>query len=418
MKIILVRSPFIDIMTGMPIGLAYLQHVLKDAGHEVSIIDFSISVNQHFNFSSKQFNRNFELNKDHPAYDYAYRQIDSYCQEISKRNPDVVGFHLSYSTVDFACKMAEKLRVTNVRLIAGGPEATHRAEYLQNLEIFDAIVQGYGEEAVLCAIRKIIGIIEAPLIKNKDYRPDFTGVEHENYDGRIPIVTTRGCPRKCTFCTQHFPYFYHSIESVVDQIENAPPDCGIILNDSNLNFNPKRTRKLFEAIGQVIGERHVHAFGLEISPHFENYIEQFALCRIVEARVGIESGSPSVRKAMNKHSFKNLDVRRMVQAMTSCGSTVWAQFILCYPSETDDDRKQTLELMHQISQENPEGLVKIFWYRFVVHHGTEDYFKERFRITAPEGIRDWISPCHTKDHVMEIAERMRPKLPDNAVVYL
>jgi hypothetical protein len=107
MKIVLVRAPFIGTDTGAPIGLAYLQEALRE--YSVTVIDFNLDINKHFNISFEDFSRNFTLNKSHPAFAYGYSRLDQYCQQIMKLKPDIVGFSLSYSTVDFSTAMAKKL---------------------------------------------------------------------------------------------------------------------------------------------------------------------------------------------------------------------------------------------------------------------------------------------------------------------
>jgi radical SAM superfamily enzyme YgiQ (UPF0313 family) len=415
MKIILIRPPFIEIQTGAPIGLAFMQNVLKEK-HSVKMIDFSFDVSAKVKFTCGQFTRNFTLKKSHPAYAYAYRQLNHYCKVVADLEPDIVGFHLAYSTTDFALAMAKKLHGMGIKMVAGGPDATYKADELYTTGLFQSIVKGYGEEAIEPALYNS-GIFEMPLSRNKNYVPDYTGIEFKKYGGKIPILTTRGCPHSCTFCSQHLRYYYHDIDSVTKQIAATPPKCGIMLNDSNLNANPKRTKALFSAISKVIGRRYIHAFGFEVSSKFNMYANEFARCNFSEARIGIESGSLKVRKAMNKPNFTNKDVREMIKKMTAAGTTVWAQFIFCYPDETNQDREETLALMHAIANENPKGKVKIYWFRFVVHHGTEDFFKEKYGVVCTT-IRDWHNKDYNPKRIAHIAKRLKPRLPAGANIYL
>jgi radical SAM superfamily enzyme YgiQ (UPF0313 family) len=387
MKIVLVRAPFIGTDTGAPIGLAYLQEALRDT-----------------------------LNKSHPAFAYGYSRLDQYCQQIMKLKPDIVGFSLSYSTVDFSTAMAKKLKHEGIRLIAGGPEATYRATDLIESGIFDSIVLGYGEEAVKRAICES-GIIEIPLDREKEYLPGYRGIEFKHYGGRIPIITTRGCPNSCKFCTQHLKYYCHSIDSVVKQIVATPRRCKIIFNDSNLNVNVKRTKKLFSRVGEVIGDRCIHTFGMQVDTRFNEYMDEYSRCNFDEVRLGIESGSLKLRKEMGKPFFTNEAAREMIKNMTSCGTKVWVQFIFCYPSETDEDREETLHLMKEIAKENPTEKIEIYWYRFVVHHGTEQLFKDQYGVFT-RTIMDWSNEIYSPKVVEQIANTIKPRLPLSARLFL
>jgi magnesium-protoporphyrin IX monomethyl ester (oxidative) cyclase len=419
MKIILIRAPFIEIFSGAPIGLAYIQAELKKQGHEVKVFDFSFDVNNHFRFTCGQFTRNFVLDEKHPAIPYAYKQLERYCGIVLAEKPNLVGFHLSYSTFDYSITMAKRIRQAGIPVIVGGPDATYRAAELMKMGLFQAIVTGYGEEAVRTAVnlKSPVGIYNVPLDQDKDYRPDYSGIEFTKYGGKYPLLTTRGCPHNCTFCSQHLRYHYHKVDTVVEQVSAMPDGCGILLNDSNFNVNPKRTKEVLGRMSQVIGKRNIHGFGIEISNQFPLYAEEFARCNFVEARIGIESGSESVRTEMRKPRFTNDAVREMVRRVTACGATVWAQFIFCYPSETDTDREETLELMHQLAAENPTNKLKIYWFRFIVHHGTEQFFKERYGV-VPHTIRDWTSPNYTPGKVVELAAKLKARLPKNANIHL
>ena len=414
MRIVLVRAPFINTDTGAPIGLAYLQGALQN--HSVTVIDFNLDINNHIGITYADFSRNFTLNENHPALTYGYSRLDDYCEKIMKSKPDVVGFYLSYSTVDFSIAMAKKLKREGIRLIAGGPEAAYRASELIESGIFDTIVVGYGEEAVKKAIYEP-GIIELPLDREKEYVPNYKGIEFKRYGERIPIITTRGCPNSCKFCTQHLRYYYHSIDSVVKQIASIPRKSKIIFNDSNLNVNVKRTKELFNRVSEVIGDRSIHAFGMQVDTRFNEYLDEYARCKFDELRLGIESGSLKLRQEMGKPFFSNLAAREMIKNMTSCGTKVWVQFIFCYPSETNEDREETLHLMEEIVKENPLEKIEIYWYRFVVHHGTEQLFQDQYGVVT-RTIMDWENKIYSPRIVEEIAEGIQTRLPPKARLFL
>jgi len=63
-----------------------------------------------------------------------------------------------------------------VRRIAGGPQAAFRPELLLASGHFDAVVRGYGEEAITAALEQD-GLLSAPLLRGKDYRPDYRGID-------------------------------------------------------------------------------------------------------------------------------------------------------------------------------------------------------------------------------------------------
>ena len=412
-RIVLIRPPFMALGFGPPIGLAYLQHTLKAQGHTVLIWD--INQELHGLSGSQDYNRDFVLPKTHPVIAQAYERIDAFCADILRLKPDIAGFSLSYPTIEYGLEMAKRL-APHVRCIAGGPQASFNEQNLLDLGCFDTVVSGYGEEAVLTAINAT-GIITQTLDREKEYSPDYTGITIDRYKGCLPVITTRGCPNKCTFCTQNHPYLFHSIESVVKQIRDTPGIRQVMYNDSNINVNARRTTELFAELAKLKNKPYGHIFGMEIRPGFQAYIGKMADSGVREARVGIESGSPRERQSMNKPRFTNDMVIDLLKESTAHKILTWAQFIFCYPDQTQEDRQQTLDLMHEINRQCDPQFIKQFWFRFIVHHGKEEFFAEKYAVesTSPQ---NWRNPLYTPDKIKELAEKYTDLIPSNANIFL
>lgn len=414
MKITLVRPPFVDIKFGPPIGLAYLNKALKDKGHEVSIIDMNIEINKRF-WHIGAYNRDFVLPDNHPAVKYAYKNIERYCNDILNQKPEIVGFNLSYPTAKYGLEMAKRLSKF-VRCIAGGPQATFNEENLLDIGHFDTIVSGYGEEAILEALNSR-GVIHKALDPSKEYLPDYTGISIDRYNGRLPIVTTRGCPNRCTFCTQHFAYLYHSVESVVQQIKSTSNIREIMYNDSNINIDAKRTEKLFTELSKLKVKAPGHIFGMQIRKGFKAYISKMAEARVRIARVGIESGSIRERTSMNKPRVTNDLIVEFIKELAQNKIVTWVQFIFCYPDQTEKDREETLDLMNRINNECGSRHVKHFWYKFVVHHGKENFFKEQYGVIT-HSPQNWENIFYNHIEIKKLGKKCSRLIPPNAKIYL
>ena len=169
MKIVLVRPPFVDVRFGPPIGLAYLSGILKEGGHETVIYDINLELKKDITVKMDKYSRDFVLPEDHPALDYAAERTGEYCDTILSFQPDVVGIHLSYPTEEFGNRLARILS-KEVRCIAGGPQATfQQAEMLRRIG-YDAVVVGYGEEAVLKAVGSS-GVIQSTFTPRESKYP-------------------------------------------------------------------------------------------------------------------------------------------------------------------------------------------------------------------------------------------------------
>jgi len=414
MHVVLVRPPFVDIDNGPPIGLAYLSGALKEAGHSVTIRDFNVGLHQEFlNYS--EYTRDFTLSQEHPVYAYAYAKLDSYCDEILALDPDVVGFSLSYPTAEFGFSMAKRLQ-NEVRCIVGGPQATFHEEELLSTNSFRAVVSGYGEEGIVKAL-STDGIIHASLRSDREYVPDYSAIDLSQYNHRYSLVTTRGCPNRCTFCTQHLPYFYHSLDSVTEQIASRNDIRYLMYNDSNINVNAARTTELFQRIKEIDRPIPSHVFGMQVVKGYEAYIPLMAATGVNEVRLGLESGSRRERDSMVKPAFDNEDVIRMVTLLSEYGITTWCQFIFSYPDQTDEDRDKTLSLMHQLNSAADQNLIKHFWFKFVVHHGTEEFFHSQYGVDATSP-RTWTNQLYAPQRIATLKSQYETHIPSNAMIVL
>lgn len=414
MRILLVRPPFVCIKNGPPLGLAYLSKAIKDKGYEVKVIDINIDINRKYS-NVGDYTRDFILPDTHPAVTEAYHCLDDYCQDILSFSPDIVGFSLSYPTIDFGIAMAKKI-AKHVRCIAGGPSVTYIKEKFLEIGCFDTIIIGYGEEAILESIDKK-GIISKKLQKSKEYMPDFSDIPIEHYNGRLPVITSRGCPNSCNFCTQRFPYFSHSIDSVVSQIESTQNVLEVMYNDSNINVNTNRTECLFTELAKLKDPPRGHIFGLEVKKDFKRYVSNMAASGVREVRIGIESGALRERISMNKPYFSNEMVIELVKELTDHRILTLNQFIFCYPDQKENDRRQTVKLMHKINELCDANYVKHFWYKFVVHQGTEDFFLKKYGVVTLSP-QNWKNSLYNPKKIIKIKEKYDRKIPGNAKILL
>jgi radical SAM superfamily enzyme YgiQ (UPF0313 family) len=249
-----------------PIGLAYIAAVLRDAGHHVDVID---SVGE----AIEQF-EDFES----PAG--TLRRIGLSIPEILDRiHPDtrVVGitnmFVHEWGTVRELVE-AVKARFPDVVVVLGGDNATAFWPWMfEQTDAIDYVVLGEGEATAVELVDRVAagrsleglqGIAarvpldaegtcdtglsvrrrklsevptpawdEFPIDEYLAYA-DFWGVHH----GRsMPILATRGCPYKCTFCSSPqmwtTRYVVRDPDEVADEIAGYVERYGI----RNINFS-------------------------------------------------------------------------------------------------------------------------------------------------------------------------------------
>ncbi|MHC4913659.1 MAG: B12-binding domain-containing radical SAM protein [Planctomycetota bacterium] len=169
-----------------------------------------------------------------------------------------------------------------VTTVVGGYKATLEVEYLfERCPNIDMIVRGEGEEI----IKEIVMGVPWKDIRGLSYRANGSIIHNENQQlpdlakiafpdrslrthdyywsecgARLTrhtydtVLTTRGCPFKCKFCTfslnplgQKRSYTERPIESVIEELKTITADV-VMFSDDNIFTNIKRSEQLFDLI--------------------------------------------------------------------------------------------------------------------------------------------------------------------------
>ncbi|MFH2070133.1 MAG: radical SAM protein [Elusimicrobiota bacterium] len=352
---------YVDCESGFypPIGLMYLAaSIEKNSDWEVEIIDAY----------TEQY--------DFPALEAG----------IKKSKPDVVGIYFStYYIYDpiLTAKIVKGIS-KEIVVVAGGPHvALYPVETIKIQEI-DYAVYGEGEFVFAELLKEIQknrkgtdGIpINLPGVLTKSNAGSPMKLQRiENLDG-VPfparhlskyhlyksilakgspittIVSSRGCPFKCYFCSNlesGQKVRFRSAKNVVDEIHECVEKFGIT---DFLFFDELFTLKK-ERVVQICDE--IDARGLKIHWHCRSRADTLdremvqkmkkAGCRLIQ--FGIETGSQRLQKLINKNL--NLEkVEENIKMVKSEGILTYADFMFGLPSETDEESQMTLEYAKRI----------------------------------------------------------------------
>lgn len=268
-------------------------------------------------------------------------------------------------------------------IVWGGPLATSSPGFCLNLTLVDYIVMGMGEKTVVefagCiskgrhpdniphlsyrnGLENVIGDIycfdgdldqlEYPALRLWDY-----GVKAL---GRIPILSSRGCPRNCAFCynntfTGRKKWYPRSIKNVLDEMiswRNIFGFNSFYFIDDNFLVNTKRAEKILKhmiendmEISQVLG--HINDFTTPI-------LDLLKTKKISHVGFSIESASMKIQKVLNKPI--NLEkVIEFVKFATKLNiEKITSNFMFGLPSETDQDIAESITMALKIRDINPK----------------------------------------------------------------
>jgi radical SAM superfamily enzyme YgiQ (UPF0313 family) len=261
-------------------------------------------------------------------------------------------------------------------VVAGGLHPTALPDEALELDTIDYVVRGEGEETMLKLYRairsgeditplqgisykrdgRIVHNPEAPLIPDLDDIPIFPYELFNNpkYDMGF-ICTSRGCPYKCTYCSQRMltgtTYRFKSAERIVHELDVLINEFGqkqIVFQDDNFCFKKKRVVEVCEAM-IAAGVHKKCAFSIQTRA--DNFQAEFAP---IMAAAGFKHVGFGMETGVNRLATligKGETVEQHIEATTVAkqnGMSVSLFMIFGLPTESDDDRETSYRVVQEM----------------------------------------------------------------------
>lgn len=262
-------------------------------------------------------------------------------------------------------------------IVTGGLHASALPEESLAHEAIDAVIKGEGEVAVLefyQAVRKgkpwdEVGNLyfrknghiqqnpEMPLVPDLDDLPMFPYdmFRHPRYEMGF-ITSSRGCPYKCTYCSQRMltgtSYRYKSAKRIVDELEILVDHYSqkqILFYDDNFSFKPRRVIEICDRIIEC-GLHKKCSFSIQtradnipdvIIPHMRR-------ANFVHVGFGMETGSERLAKVIVKGETV-ADHIDAVQRCQKAGFETSLFMIFGLPTEMAKEREETFNLVQGLN---------------------------------------------------------------------
>lgn len=385
MKNLLLLRPPTKVQKVIPIGLLYLASYAKKMVDDlqVKIIDLRMC-------------DTFDINQ--------------FAKQVAYFKPDIVGISSLSLEINETLHLARFIKDTfrESLLLLGGPLASTEYRVLEQLNIFDHIIVGEGEEIVSSIIGDKIPK-ENKILFAQDFRevdinyikfPDYNLIDvpkyfqlssheafqiHKKY---APIFTSRGCPFSCAFCFHAFgkKIRFRDINNVIEEIEFFVSRYGIKelhIEDDVFNIDKKRVLKFFELL-------NAHKIKIAISfPNGLTYktldediiqlMKKNGVCRVC---LGIETVSDDMMNLISKkHNVPELN--KIISLLNKYRILAHGFFIAGFPTETIDDFNKTINFIIK------SKLHTFRISRYIPFQGTELYtqFHELFKQKDIEDIQ-------------------------------
>ncbi len=270
---------------------------------------------------------------------------------------DVVAFSGMTQQASRCYDLARSFQERGVFTVMGGPHATvapEEASQRMNTVIAgdaEGVWEKFIEDYRLGRPGKIYSNTDLKKVPIEESpRPLYELLGRDFFDkGRgykmIPVQTTRGCPRKCEFCSvpqiSGSVFRTKNVAQVVRDVEaatEAAPGTLLLFSDDNMFINRRFSRKLTAAI-KPLGLRYMAQSDISIAddPKFLRDIRESGCMMCL---VGLESLSLNTLKTIDAFKARRRGgyeegVRRIQEA----GISVLAAFIVGF----DDDTEETFD---------------------------------------------------------------------------
>jgi anaerobic magnesium-protoporphyrin IX monomethyl ester cyclase len=299
---------------------------------------------------------------DCEAEELSYRQIGA---RIREAMPDILGItalSFNYLTALNVARIAKTIS-HNIKVVMGGPHPSIYPKETLLSPYVDYVIVGEGEKTFPELISRIGDgeyllkgfLTQEPHIGDLDSLP-FPARELLNLDlyssvlstHRKPftsIITSRGCPYKCTFCDR--PQIWKGIrlrsaENVINEIEECL-NLGIAefhFYDDTFAIDKKRILAICEGINNRDLRIYWHA-RTRVDTMDDELLRAMKDAGCQSIHYGIESSTPRILTLLKKNiSLKKAE--EIIRKTKSMGIQTLTYFILGNPTETREEIEYTI----------------------------------------------------------------------------
>lgn len=366
MKVLLLIPPYITTdslvssLYPLPLGPLSIASYLRRYGHDVAIKDFVATKNS---FSVKPPESFKGLgNPPYIHYGFSWEYITSWVKE-NINNYDVIGVSsLPTPISDGTYKLIDiihEFKNPNVKLVAGGQNATCNPKGFKERTKVDSVIIGEGELAFLNLMRDLKANISRDYYKH-DYIDDLDFLPYPAWDLidfndypkvenklRVVLDTSRGCPHNCTFCSVKTIWSNkwrpHSPNYVINHILHLYITYNIkyfTFIDDNFLIDRDRAIKILKGLIKLKEKKIIKGctFMFEEGMQVTQAMDKELIYHLYEAgfkdlRVGLEALNPLTIKETNK-PFQIKDFEQVIEVFNSLGKTPKIFYILGFPFDT------------------------------------------------------------------------------------
>lgn len=319
-------------------GLASIGAVLKEEGHEVSLVDLR-------------------------------ECLDWEDTGLKLKQADADWYGIYCSTLDFweAKKVAELVHHLGKKTIVGGPHPSICPVKTSSYEEFDYVFIGEAEKTLPDLLKEpedferlVIGEspdLDSLPIEDRELfnMKKVLATKHPFYPAPfLSIMAGRGCPFRCSFCKPGEDRIFgkfrmRSLDNLIGEIRmlaNRYDYKMLMVDDDSFTINPNYIAEFcdsYEKVGRPFTCQTRVDFIVK-HPDLVKRLKEIGLWMFV---IGFEAGSQRILDLYNKGTT----VEQNVEAAKVChryGIKIWANVMYGAPSETKEEMLKTVDMVKQI----------------------------------------------------------------------
>ncbi|MDP6365882.1 MAG: radical SAM protein [Nitrospinota bacterium] len=314
-----------------------------------------------------------------------------FCEDIAPADEaeilsaDLIGISALTNTARPAYEWAAKSRELGIPVVMGGTHATFMSE--EALGHTDFVVKGEGEAPLLELLSALEGRRDFADIPNLSYWsggrhgrgekihnpnrpfvpdldafpiPDFGLVHGWDKNCIASIMTSRGCPYDCTFCSVTAMlgrgYRYTSEDRVIEEIRRYREHDYIFFCDDNFAVNKKRSKNILR---RKISEGLGMEWSAQVRAEITDDAELIALMRdsnCFNVYIGFESFNPKTLALYNKRMDVDR-IRRSMDIFHKHGVKVHGMFVLGSDADDAESVRTTVRLAKKLDIDTTQFMI-------------------------------------------------------------
>ncbi len=252
--------------------------------------------------------------------------------------------------VNFTLKELKK-RFKKAKIIIGGLIPTLLGEEAKRFVDADFYVNGYGEKTILEILEsngvKVFSHSDLNSIDDFPF-PDYSLLSNKKY---LPILTSRGCPFRCTYCASHIlnkRFIKRSTDKVIEEIlfhyEKYNTEHFIIFDDAFLVNKEKHFFKIFKKVSKNISVNFHTPNGLHVRELDLKTCELLYKAGFRTLRLSFESTDELIlKRSSNKVNITNM--YKAIENLVKTGfkkSDIEVYLLFGYPDQNIDDIEKSI----------------------------------------------------------------------------